>query len=377
MSLSPTVESRESADGVDLALTGAWTLNAGAGLERRADELVAAAGHAARARLDVSAVERLDTAGAWIIDRSRQSLAAAGVDASLVGVRPEHATLLREAHYREMEHAPHRHAPAASSLLSDVGESVYVAGVDVVSGLDFFGRVVAVGVRTVLNPSRWRLTSLAFHLESYSLRSVPIILMINAFVGAIVAQQGISQLARFGAGAYTVDLVTILILRELGVLLTSIMVAGRTGSAMTAEIGAMNMREEVDALKVMALDPLEVLIQPRLTALVIALPILTFLGDLAALFGALLVSWFYGGVTPEAFLQRLQTPFSLERFTVGMIKAPFMAVIIGIIAAAEGFAVSGSAESLGNKVTGSVVKSIFMVIVLDGIFAIYFSVVDF
>jgi phospholipid/cholesterol/gamma-HCH transport system permease protein len=137
------------------------------------------------------------------------------------------------------------------------------------------------------------------------------------------------------------------------------------------------MREEVDALKVMALDPIEVLIAPRLTALVIALPILTFLGDLAALFGALLVSWFYGGVSPEAFLQRLQSPFSLERFEVGMIKAPFMALIIGIIAAAEGFAVSGSAESLGNKVTGSVVKSIFMVIVLDGLFAIYFSVVDF
>jgi len=374
---SPTIQSQESADGVDLALTGAWTLSAGAGLEQRADELVAAAGHSQRARLDISAVERLDTAGAWIIDRSRQSLAAAGVDASLVGVRPEHATLLREAHYRKMEVEPHRHAPAASSLLADVGESVYIAGVDVVSGLDFFGRIVAVGLRTVFTPSRWRPTSLAFHLESFSLRSVPIIVLINVFVGAIVAQQGISQLARFGAGAYTVDLVTILILRELGVLLTSIMVAGRTGSAMTAEIGAMNMREEVDALKVMALDPLEVLILPRLTALVIALPILTFLGDLAALFGALLVSWVYGGVTPEAFLTRLQAPYSLERFEVGMIKAPFMALIIGIIAAAEGFAVSGSAESLGNKVTGSVVKSIFMVIVLDGIFAIYFSVVDF
>jgi phospholipid/cholesterol/gamma-HCH transport system permease protein len=377
MSRSSTIESRESAEGVDLALTGAWTLSEGAGLERRADELVSAAGHSHRARLDISMVERLDTAGAWIIDRSRQSLAEAGVEASLIGVRPEHATLLREAHYRKIEVAPHRHAPAASSLLADVGESVYTSGVDVVSGLDFFGRLVAVGVRTVLEPSRWRLTSLAFHLESYSLRSVPIIVLINMFVGGIVAQQGISQLARYGAGAYTVDLVTILILREMGLLLTAIMVAGRTGSAMTAEIGAMTMREEVDALKVMALDPLEVLIQPRLTALVIALPILTFLGDIAALFGALLVSWFYGGVTPEAFLQRLQVPYSLERFTVGMIKAPFMALIIGIIAAAEGFAVSGSAESLGNKVTGSVVKSIFMVIVVDGLFAIFFSVVDF
>jgi phospholipid/cholesterol/gamma-HCH transport system permease protein len=218
---------------------------------------------------------------------------------------------------------------------------------------------------------------LAFHLESFSLRSAPIIVMINFFVGAIVAQQGISQLARYGAGAYTVDLVGILILREMGLLLTSIMVAGRTGSAMTAEIGAMNMREEIDALKVMALDPVEVLILPRAAALVLSMPILTFLGDIAALFGAGLVMWYIGGVTPEAFFNRLQQPYSLERFEVGLIKAPFMAVIIGIIAAAEGFAVSGSAESLGAKVTASVVKSIFMVIVVDGIFALYFAAVDF
>jgi phospholipid/cholesterol/gamma-HCH transport system permease protein len=201
--------------------------------------------------------------------------------------------------------------------------------------------------------------------------------MINFFVGAIVAQQGISQLARYGAGAYTVDLVGILILREMGLLLTSIMVAGRTGSAMTAEVGAMNMREEIDALKVMALDPVEVLILPRVSALILSLPILTFLGDLAALFGAGCVMWYLGVVTPEGFLVRLQAHYSVERFEVGLIKAPFMALIIGIIAAAEGFAVSGSAESLGAKVTSSVVKSIFMVIVVDGIFALYFAAVDF
>jgi phospholipid/cholesterol/gamma-HCH transport system permease protein len=377
MSLAPTIASETSDDGVIVALTGDWTIRAGAGLERQAAALVAAAATARHATLDISAIDRLDTAGAWLIDRSRQSLSAQGVEAELTGVRAEHATLLLAADYHAVEAAPHRRGPSVTTLLADVGESVYVAGVDTFAGIDFLGRLVAVAARVAVSPRRWRLTALAFHLESFSLRSAPIIVMINFFVGAIVAQQGISQLARYGAGAYTVDLVGILILREMGLLLTSIMVAGRTGSAMTAEIGAMNMREEIDALKVMALDPVEVLILPRVSALILSLPILTFLGDLAALFGAGCVMWYLGVVTPEGFLVRLQAPYNIERFEVGLIKAPFMALIIGIIAAAEGFAVSGSAESLGVKVTASVVKSIFMVIVVDGIFALYFAAVDF
>ena len=377
MSMAPGIASESSADGIRLALTGDWTLRAGAGLEREAASIVAKGAAAQRATLDISAIRSLDTAGAWLIDRSRQSLAASGVEAALTGVREEHATLLRAAAYHSTDAPPRRHGPSATALLADVGRSVYGAGVDTVAGVDFLGRLVAVGARLIVSPKRWRLTSLAFHLESYSLRSTPIIVMINFFVGAIVAQQALSQLARFGAGVYTVELVGILILREMGVLLTSIMVAGRTGSAMTAEIGAMNMREEVDALKVMALDPVEVLILPRVAALVVSLPVLTFLGDLAALVGAGLVTWLIGGVTPEAFIARLQAPYNLERFAVGLMKAPFMALIIGVIAAAEGFAVSGSAESLGAKVTASVVKSIFMVIVVDGIFAMFFAGVDF
>ena len=163
----------------------------------------------------------------------------------------------------------------------------------------------------------------------------------------------------------------------MGVLLTSIMVAGRSGSAITAEIGAMKMREEIDAMRVMALDPLDVLILPRLSALVVSLPMLTLLGDLSALFGGMCVTWAYAGISPLAFVIELQSKLSLERFEVGLIKAPFMALVIGIIAAGEGFAVSGSAESLGKKVTESVVKSIFMVIVLDGLFAMFFTAVRF
>jgi len=155
------------------------------------------------------------------------------------------------------------------------------------------------------------------------------------------------------------------------------MVAGRTGSAITAEIGSMNMREEIDALRVMALDPLEVLIMPRLIALLIALPVLTFLADIAQLAGGLVVSWIYGGMTPTVYITRLHNAILPETFLVGLIKAPFMAAVIGVIAAIEGMQVRGSAESLGQHTTASVVKSIFMVIVLDGLFAMFFAAVDY
>ena len=155
------------------------------------------------------------------------------------------------------------------------------------------------------------------------------------------------------------------------------MVAGRSGSAITAEIGAMRMREEVDAMTVMAVDPMEALVMPRLGALMFSLPMLTMVGDVASLFGGMCTMWAVGGVSPVAFIGAIQEPYFLQRFFVGMIKAPFMALVIGVIAAAEGFAVKGSAESLGQKVTSSVVKSIFMVIVLDGLFSVFFSAVDY
>jgi phospholipid/cholesterol/gamma-HCH transport system permease protein len=168
-------------------------------------------------------------------------------------------------------------------------------------------------------------------------------------------------------------MVGILVLREIGVLIVAIMVAGRSGSAYTAEIGSMKMREEIDALSTMGLDPIEVLILPRILALVCSLPILAFLGSMAALYGGGLVAWFYGGMSPAIFIARLREAVSVTHFEVGMIKAPFMALVIGIVACSEGMRVKGSAESLGRQTTTSVVKSIFLVILLDGVFAIFFA----
>ncbi len=377
MPIAPAIACERTVAGVRLDLSGGWTIDVGARLEKEADALVAAAAGAHEALIDLSGVEQMDTAGAWVIDRSVQALAAGGAAAQLVGARPEHAILLKEAHYRPMELAEPREPPTLTSLLADIGQSVCGAGADFVSGLGFLGRMVSVGLTVFVRPPRWRWTSTFYHLEIFALRSAPIILLINFLVGAIVAQQGIFQLARFNASPFTVDLIGILVLRELGVLLTSIMIAGRSGSAITAELGSMKMREEVDALTVMALDPMEVLILPRILALILALPLLTFLADMAALTGGACVAWVYGDILPVVFIQRLHDAIGLNTFMVGLIKAPFMALVIGLIASIEGFAVAGSAESLGRQVTASVVKSIFMVIVLDGLFAMFFAAVRY
>ena len=360
-----------------LSLAGKWIVGAGHELEAAGAQLLSLASDAKRVVLDLAGLERMDTAGAWFIDRARDELEAAGAAVSCRGERPEQDILLKEAGYHPPEAPTRKPQPHALALLSAVGETVYELGEDFVNIVDYLGEIVVMFLRLAPQPWRWRWTPMAHHLEMYGLRSVPIIMLINFLVGAIVTQQGIFQLASFGASAYAVNLVGVLGLRELGVLMTSIMIAGRTGSSITAEIGSMKMREEIDALKVMALDPLEVLIIPRLVALVIALPILTFLADLAQMGGGLLVSWIYGGLTPAAFIIRLHNAVLPETFLVGIIKAPFMAIVIGLIAATEGMEVGGSAELLGCCVTASVVKSIFMVIVMDGLFAMFFAAVDY
>jgi phospholipid/cholesterol/gamma-HCH transport system permease protein len=378
LSAEPSVTRQSEADKLILALAGDWTIGHGATLEKSAASLTAPAEERPQdAVLDLSGVGHMDTAGAWVIDRARVELAEAGVPAAFRGARPEYATLLKDAGYHAPEPAKRTHQPPVTATLTAVGRSVYVTALDISEWVSFFGEIVAMTGRLVIRPTKWRWTSTAYHLENYALHSVPIIVLINLVVGAIVTQQGIFQLARFGASSYAIDLVGVLALRELGVLMTAIMIAGRTGSAITAEIGSMSMREEIDALRVMALDPLEVLIMPRLIALVIALPVLTFVADMASLGGGMLVAWIYGGVGPPAFIARLHEGIGTQTFIVGLIKAPFMAVMIGIIASIEGMGVRGSAESLGQNVTASVVKSIFMVIVMDGCFAMFFAAVNY
>lgn len=369
----PEFSSQRMGDAVRLSLGGHWTVDASAAIEARADGLLAESAGARRVVLDLGRVARLDTAGAWLIDRARQTLDAKGVDAKIESIRPEYEILLREARYRAFAV---REPPSGSyiiRLFADIGESVVSAGSDLYRGVGFLGEVVAAIGKSLANPSHFRGTSLIVQMESIALRGTPIIALINFLAGAIIAQQGIFQLRRFGATIFVVDLIGILVLRELGVLLTAIMTAGRSGSAITAELGSMKLHEEIDALTVMGLRPVDILIVPRVLALIISLPLLTFIADMAGIFGGLLVSWAYDGITPARFLTFLQEAIGLHTFFSGLIKAPFMALIIGLISCVEGLAVGGSAESLGRQVTASVVKSIFMVVVVDGLFAIFFA----
>jgi phospholipid/cholesterol/gamma-HCH transport system permease protein len=322
-------------------------------------------------------VERLDTLGAWVLDRTRHELGGEGKSVDFVNATAEQRILLNEVAYRGFqEQAKTSHSPFVDFLV-DVGRSVSGAWRDLGGGVGFLGELVSAFLRMLTRPKRFRGSAVVNQLEQVAYRGVPIVVLISFLVGCIVAQQGIFQLMRFGATPFVIDLTSILILRELAVLLTSIMVAGRSGSAFTAEIGSMKMREEIDALRVMGLDPMEVLIAPRILALVIGLPLLTFISSIAALTGGGITAWIYGDISPDVFLSRLRGAVGMNTFLVGLIKAPFMALVIGIIACIEGLSVEGSAESLGRHVTSSVVKAIFMVIVLDGLFAMFFAAIRY
>ncbi len=364
-------------DGGRLLLEGDWIAQHAATLERSLDAVRSQAIGTGRISLDLAGVKRFDTMAALVLTQFRSDLERHGARVSLTGEREEQAILLREVARRKIEPPRPVHRSRFVDILEDVGHTIVESGRDIVKGVSFLGEVCAALVRVILHPRRFRGTALVNQLEQIAFKGVPIITLISFLVGAIIAQQGIFQLQRFGATSFVVDLVGILVLRELGVLLTAIMVAGRSGSAFTAEIGSMKMREEIDAIRVMGLDPVEVLILPRLLALLIGLPLLTFIASIAALFGAMLVSWVYGGITPDVFLERLREGIALNTFFVGLIKAPFMALVIGVIACIEGMAVKGSAESLGRQVTSSVVKAIFVVIVMDGLFAMFFAAIDY
>jgi phospholipid/cholesterol/gamma-HCH transport system permease protein len=371
-SLTATAEGER----VALAATGTWTAERAAELEEIIDQTVRRYQGASDVVIDLAKLERLDTFGAWLIERLKRAFTGRGSTARVIGLSDADRGLMEE--LQLVNRAPGETGAAANRIamaLDAVGRAVAGIGWSLVVLTQLLGALTMVIAATIAHPTRLRLTSVVYHLERVGWRAVPIIVLSTFLIGAIIAQQGIFHFRTFGAEIYVVDMVGILVLREVGVLIVCVMVAGRSGSAYTAEIGSMKMREEIDALRTMGFDPVEVLVLPRIVALVIAVPLLTFLGSMAALYGAGLVCWLYGGMTPDILLARLREAISLPTFTVGMIKAPFMALVIGLVACVEGFEVQGSAASLGLRTTSSVVKSIFLVIVLDGFFAMFFAAV--
>jgi phospholipid/cholesterol/gamma-HCH transport system permease protein len=354
-----------------IAGSGAWTADNATRLESSIDD--ARPNDAPSLEIDMGDVKEFDTYGAWILERLMRG-----------DGRPRQVSLLRlpekfhdlVADVRRTNRSaplPSHRGPWPLARLADIGRGVELAGAEAFRLAAMVGALVVLFGGALLAPRRYRLTSIVHHLDRVGVRAVPIIVLITLLIGAIIAQQGFFHFRQFGADDYVVDLVGILTLREIGVLIVSIMVAGRSGSSYTAELGSMKMREEIDALRTMGRNPLEVLVLPRIIALVVALPLLTLIGAMAALVGGGIVASIYGGMEPSLYIARLRESVSITDFEVGLIKAPFMALVIGLVACTEGFQVLGSAESLGARTTSSVVKAIFLVIVLDGIFAMFFS----
>jgi phospholipid/cholesterol/gamma-HCH transport system permease protein len=374
MTSTPLLTHTVMAERLLLAAAGPWTAAYADRLEQLVEDAVRASASAPRIAIDMAEVDELDTVGAWLLERLSRSPDLAGKEALFTGLKPRYRGLIDDMH-RVNQQPPAAYKGLAPPLaaLDAVGRAAAGLIADVADFLHMFGELsIAIG-RILLHPRRFRLTSAVYHLFRVGWQAVPIMVLITFLIGGIIAQQGFFHFRKFGADAYVVDMVAILVVREIGVLIVSIMSAGRSGSAYTAELGSMKMREEIDALRTMGFDPVEVLILPRIAALVCALPILAFLGSMAALYGGGVVAWFYGGMSPAVFLARLKEAISVTHFEVGMIKAPFMALAVGIVACTEGLKVKGSAESLGLQTTTSVVKAIFLVIVLDGLFAMFFA----
>ncbi|WP_157015527.1 ABC transporter permease [Mesorhizobium xinjiangense] len=375
----PQFEENEADGAMRVRFSGTWTTAEIGAVDRGMRELEKRRGIRSLV-LDLSELGRIDTAGAWLIKRLAVTQEKFGAQVAIEGGTRSAGILLAAVddairHEQEPDTVPARRG--ILGLLETIGRSVYQFGGEFILGMHILGATIRgsqmkLGRGHAVNPA-----AVVSQMDRMGVRAVPVVVLMSTIVGAIVAQQGAFQLRYFGAEIFVVDLVGILVLREMGVLLTAIMIAGRSGSAITAEVGSMKMREEIDALTVIGLNPVGVLVMPRLAALVIMLPCLTVVANFAAIGGAMGVSWVYSGITPEAFIDRMRDAIDLSTVLAGLIKAPFMAIIIGIIGSVEGMKVEGSAESLGRHVTSSVVKSIFIVIVVDGLFAMFYAAIDF
>ncbi|MGH6860118.1 MAG: ABC transporter permease [Phyllobacterium sp.] len=375
----PNVEFSKDGERATVTLTGAWTTRNVRRVDERMREIGRDDGFSS-ATIELSGIELLDTAGTWLVERLRTTLEKAGKQVTIEGQSPGWGALFEAV--GEAASAPPDTSPVERSswlirFLEGIGRLVYAFGDDFLKAMHILGATVRGAQMKGGSRASIRPAAIIHQIDSMGIGAVPVVVLMSTIIGAIIAQQGAFQLRYFGAEIFVVDLVGILVLREIGVLLTAIMIAGRSGSAITAEIGSMKMREETDALTVIGLNPVGVLVFPRLVALVISLPLLTIIADFAALAGAIGITWAYSGITPDAFIQRLRDAIDLSSYLAGLIKAPFMAMIIGVMASVEGMKVGGSAESLGQRVTASVVKSIFVVIVVDGIFAIFYASINF
>lgn len=324
---------------------------------------------------DLSRVTRLDTAGALLLNQAAAGLRRSGRNCEFTGADEAGARLLEKSVPPEKERAKEKAPPFFLRFCNAVGERVYEEWRTALSLVEFLGRLLVTLGRIAMWPARMRWTSLVFHMEQVGLRAVPIVALLTFLIGLVVAYMGAQQLEMFGAQVFAVNLLEVTVMREMAVLITSIVVAGRSSSSFTAQLGAMVANEEVDALRSMGLDPITLLVVPRVLALILCLPMLVFLADIMSLAGGAAAIWYTLDMGPTAFVSQLKHVAHVNNFIVGMVKTPFFALAIGLVGCFQGFRATGSAESVGFLTTVSVVQSIFAVILLDALFAIFFTTI--
>ncbi len=318
--------------------------------------------------VDASKVQRLDTAGVLEI----LTLAGGGKDTEITARDPAQADLFRVVQQNNVPALPARHVSHLIEWLSEVGQSLFSLYDQVVALCAFFGEILVIAAEAVVQPRRFRPASVVRQMYEVWIRALAIVGVLCFLIGIVIAYQGVQQLKQFGAETFTVEAVAIGMFRELGVLLTAIIVAGRSGSAFTAQIGTMQVNQEVDAMRTIGLNPIEWLVLPRIVALTLAMPLLAFWGDMAGLLGGAVACTFYLDFTFVQFFARMRDTVDVWNFYTGIIKAPVFGMIIAAIGCFEGLQVRGSAESVGQLTTRSVVEAIFCVIVLDAVFSIIF-----
>ncbi len=362
-------------NGRKLAVGGAWTIGESARLDRELNALDLKGGDEA-IEIDASQVSRLDSAGAWLLLRTRRALEAGGAKVSGINLPELYQPLLKSLD-QERKAEPHKSRIPAGfrGRLYKIGRATVHALGQATSMLGYLGRVTVETGEAIVKPRHNLRVAAMFHqVEETGINALPIVGLLAFLSGIVLAYQGADQLKRFGAEIYTINLLGVGVLREIGGLITAIIVAGRSGSAFTAHIGTMRVNEEIDAMQTMGLNTVDMLVLPRIIGLVIALPLLTFYSDVIGLIGGATMCYFQLGITIPAFLRQLNDAVTVNTLMVGLIKAPVFAFVIALVGCYEGFQVERNAASVGLLTTRSVVESIFLIIVLDAAFSVMFSV---
>lgn len=364
--VSPDFVLDESDEAPILRISGDWTVST----VQSVDEALRALKASGPLTIDINNLGKIDTAGAFVLDRTMRAF---GGSAGIIGDHPVAVSVLAQVH---AAHAPPTMAIKADhgmvDMLERVGRSITRIVGELMATLAFLGEVVFTIIRLVAQPWKLRWTSIVAVMEEAGLDAMPIIAFLSFFVGMVVAFIGATTLSDFDLEIYTVELIGYSMLREFGVLLSGIVLAGRTNSSFTAQIGTMKMRQEIDAMQTLGLKPMDVLVAPRVLAMLLMTPVLAFVATLSGIAGGVVVGWMALDINPGVFIERLRTSVPIDQFWIGIAKAPVFGFVVAIIACRQGLSVGGSVQSLGRATTTSVVQALFAIIVLDALFAMFY-----